>query len=200
MRAPHAIPVYYDFASTVCYVAHRVMGRMQADLDRLGLTLDWRPLDLTALTGWTRGTEVEGPRRTNALRVASDLRVDVRMPRAWLDSRAAHAIALTLAGTAKEPAWRERVWSAVFEEGRDLDPGTLARLADDLGLDLSLPPAAETLARLDAATDAARDAGVTGAPTLMLDEWPCGGIQEERTMRSLLERFVRKKTRAGTRE
>jgi predicted DsbA family dithiol-disulfide isomerase len=192
------VPVYYDFASTICYVAHRVMGRMTADLDALAVRLDWRPLDLTRLTGWPRGAVVAGPRRANALRVASDLGVPVRMPGVWLDSRAAHAVALTLAGTPKEPAWRERVWSAVFEEGCDLGDATLVRLGRDLDLTLSLPPADAALAGVEALAAAAHAAGVTGAPTFMLGPWPCGGIQEERTMRSLLERFVRKHHRAET--
>ena len=54
-----------------------------------------------------------------------------------MDSRAANAVALALAGTLREPAWRERVFSAVHEEGRSLDePGALEPLARDLGLDV----------------------------------------------------------------
>jgi len=191
------IPVYYDFASTICYVAHRVMARMDADLEDLGIHLEWKPLDLARLTGWQRGATVDGPRRTNALRVAQDLGVPVHMPPVWLDSCCAHAVALTLAGTPKEPAWRERVWTAVFEERRDLDDDTVRQLGRDLELELSLPTPAEALLRLDQLTHEAHEAGVTGAPTFMLDAWPCGGIQEERTMHALLERFVRKQTRAS---
>ena len=196
-RSGLAIPVYYDFASTICCVAHRVMARMEVDLATLGVQLDWTPLDLAGLTGWRRGATVDGPRRTNALRVAKDLGVSVRIPPVWLDSRSAHAIALTLAGTTKEAAWRERVWTAVFDEGRDLDDDTVRQLGRDLELDLTLPAAADALQQLEHSTQEAHEAGVTGAPTFMLDEWPCGGIQEERTMRALLERFVRKQTRAS---
>jgi predicted DsbA family dithiol-disulfide isomerase len=187
------IPVYYDFASTICYVAHRVMVRMAGDLAALAIALDWRPLDLVQVTGWSRGVEVEGPRRANALRVARDLAVDVRMPAYWLDSRAAHAVALALHGTDKEPAWRERVWSAVFEEGRDLGGSdALAPLAVDLGLDAAALAGSGTDDLLDRETAGAREAGVTGVPTFMLGTWPLGGIQEERTMRSLLERYARR--------
>ena len=36
---------------------------------------------------------------------------------------------------------------------------------------------------------------MTGVPTFMLDEWPFGGIQEDRTMRALFARYARKKRR-----
>jgi predicted DsbA family dithiol-disulfide isomerase len=39
-----SVRVYYDFASSLCYVAHRVMERMAADLDALGIALAWRPI------------------------------------------------------------------------------------------------------------------------------------------------------------
>ena len=40
------VRVYYDFASTLCYVGYRVMQRMRSDLDALAIVLDWTPLDL----------------------------------------------------------------------------------------------------------------------------------------------------------
>ena len=41
------IRVYYDFASTLCYVAHRVMCRIEEEIGELGVELEWRPIDLT---------------------------------------------------------------------------------------------------------------------------------------------------------
>ena len=58
-----SVRVYYDFASSLSYVAHRVMERMQGDLDELALDLEWIPLDLTRITGWPRGASIEGHRR-----------------------------------------------------------------------------------------------------------------------------------------
>src|SRR5690242_18477048 len=132
-----AIAVHYDFASTICFVAHRVLEAMRADLDEMDVALDWRPIDLSSITGWRRGAVVDGPRRDNALRVAAELGVSVRMPGIWLDSRRAHAVALALTGDA-EAAWRERVWTAAFEEARDVGaPGEIERLAADLAIDLA---------------------------------------------------------------
>jgi len=163
---------------------------MRDDLDAMGVALEWRPVDLVGITGWRRGTVVEGPRRENALRVATELGVAVRMPPMWLDSRPAHLIALGLAGTPHEAAWRERVWSAVFEESRDIGAaGEVERLANDLGLARTQLPDLSDFSRLDAATEAAREAEVTGVPTFHVG-FPLGGIQEPETMLLLFQRWV----------
>jgi len=195
---PLRVGVYYDFASSLCCVAHRVMQRLADDLDALALELVWTPLDLSRLARWPRGAPIEGYRRENALRVARELDVAVRMPGQWPDSRAANRVALALAGTVHEPAWRERVFSALHEEGRSLDdPGTLEALARDLQLDLSALLRAADPDALDAATERARAAEVTGVPTFMLAHWPIGGIQEPDVMRSLLGRWAARQRGAG---
>jgi len=190
--------VYYDFASSLCYVAHRVMERLAGDLEKLAIDLVWTPLDLTRITGWPRGAPVEGYRRENGLRVARDLGVRVRMPTRWIDSRAANAVALALAGTPHEPAWRERVFSAIHEEGRSLEdePGALEPLARDLGLDIDALTGHSGFEALEAESERARAEQVTGVPTFMLGRWPVGGIQEESVMASLLGRWAAKRRRA----
>jgi len=195
MARPLVLPVHYDFASTICFVAHRALERMGEDLDTLGVVLEWRPVDLAAITGWRRGIVVDGPRRENALRVAEELGVGVRMPAVWLDSRPAHAVALALAGSAREAAWRERVWSAVFEEGRDIGAeGEVERLAADLALDPALLSDVHDFGRLDAMTEAAREAEVIGVPTFHVG-FPLGGIQEPDTMLLLFRRWADKRRR-----
>ena len=66
MAPPLVLPVHYDFSSTICFVAHRVLERM--DLDALGVVLDWRPIDLVAITGWRRGIVVQPPGSTASVR------------------------------------------------------------------------------------------------------------------------------------
>jgi predicted DsbA family dithiol-disulfide isomerase len=186
------IPLHYDFASTICFVTHRVMEQMRGELDSMGVTLDWRPLDLVAITGWRRGEPVEGPRRENALRVARELGVAVRMPGFWLDSRPAHCVALGLAGGPKQATWRERVWTAAFEEGRDIGlPEELERLGDELAIDVRELVVSE-LSHLEAVTEAAREDDVTGVPTFHIG-FPLGGIQDPDTMRLLFQRWVTKR-------
>lgn len=195
---PLVVPVHYDFASAICYVAHRVMARMAGSLDELGIELDWAPVDLARLTGWRRGQPVAATRRANAQRVAAELGVPVHVPAAFADSRGAGAVALLLAGTPREAAFRERVFSACFEGARPLDePGLLAGLAAEMGVDLAGDAFAEACAELERRTERAAEGEVTGVPTFVLGRWPLGGIQDEDTMRHLLARYARR-ARAGS--
>jgi predicted DsbA family dithiol-disulfide isomerase len=188
------IPVHYDFASTLCYVAHRVLERLGSELADLEIELAWLPLDLADLTGLRRGEAVDGSRLENAHRVARELGVVVRAPERWMDSRPAHAIALAVEATERERTWRERVWSAVYEEGRPLDdPEGVTGWARELGIDPDERDRRRALAALELRTELAREEQVTGVPTFMLGEWPLGGIQEEATMRSMFRRFARRR-------
>ncbi len=185
------VVIHYDFASSLCYVAHRVMERMGPVLVELGLELRWRPLDLTMLSHWRRGDEMSDLARSNTARVARELDVPLRIPGRWMDSRAAMAVALRLGGSEREPTWRERVWSAVYEEGLDLDEErTAERLAQELDLDLDSLLDARALEAVEVETLLATEANVSGVPTFMLGEWPLGGIQDEQTMRSVFRRYA----------
>jgi 2-hydroxychromene-2-carboxylate isomerase len=189
-----SVRLYYDFASTLCYVAHRVLERMAPDLEALELELEWAPLDLALLVGWRRGGTIEPVRIANAERVARELGVPVRVPPAWPDSRPALAAAFALRGSPREATWRERVWTAIYDEGRALDEaGELERLAGDLELELEPRALQRGLGALELATHVAAEEQVTGVPTFMLGEWPFGGIQEEETLRSVLGRYARRR-------
>jgi predicted DsbA family dithiol-disulfide isomerase len=185
------VRTYYDFASTLCYVAHRVFGGLAPELDKLGVALEWAPLDLADLLGWPRGVAVLPARLANAERVAAEHGVDVAPLRVWPDSRDANAAALILARGPQEAAFRERVWTAVFEERRPLDaPGTLESLARDLGLDFEPQRLERARDELAFRTQLAAEEDVTGVPTLMLDQFPFGGIQSRETTLLVLERWV----------
>jgi predicted DsbA family dithiol-disulfide isomerase len=188
------VVLYYDFASSLCYIAHRVMERMAPVLEDLALDLRWKPLDLTQLTHWRRGDEMRELARANTERVSRELDVTLRIPHRWMDSRAAMAVALRLGESAREPTWRERVWSAVYEEGRVLDEGAeLERLASELDLELDGLLDKRALEAVEVTTLLAAEENVSGVPTFMLGEWPLAGIQDERTMRSVLSRYAGKR-------
>ena len=189
---PIILPVWYDFSSTLCYVAHRLLERMTPVLEREGLVLDWRPLDLTQLLGpYRRGEPMPDDRRANARRVASDLGIAVEVPAVWHDSRSAGAAAIALEGTPHAASWRERVFSALFEERRDApgDEDVLAWIRE-LGWTFGPDRLAAGRDGLSTRTEAAREAMVTGVPTFMLGEWPFGGIQTEETMTHVLGRYA----------
>jgi predicted DsbA family dithiol-disulfide isomerase len=191
------VPVLYDLASTLCYVAHRTLPRLAEPLGELEIELVWRPLDLARLLGWRRGAPVSGRRRNNALAVAEEFDIRVRMPSTWLDSRRAMAFGLAQSDPAVAASWRERVFSAVFEEGRPIERDEdLAPLARELGLRLEASAIETGLAELARLTEEARDAEVTGVPTFKLGAWPLGGIQSDETMLAILGRWARKQRRA----
>ena len=198
--------VHYDFASSLCYVAHRVMERIAhrfapgtAEPGQPPITFHWTPVDLAALLNWKRGAVVPDDRRANAERVARELAVPVAIPRVWLDSRNAMAAALTLGEGDAEAAWRERVYTALFEERRTCDdPDEMQRWARDLGLCFEEAELEGGLAELEKRTRAAAEAMVTGVPTVMLAGWPMGGIQDDDTMVSLISRFARRARERGT--
>jgi predicted DsbA family dithiol-disulfide isomerase len=192
------VRAHYDFASTLCYVAHRVMGRLAEPLAALGVELLWTPVDLTRLIAREpAGAAIDELRRANAARVAEELGVRVRVPRVWPDARALGALALVAEAAGRGASWRERAFGAVFEEGR-----LACGLGDALALarEVGLAPEPEAVAaaddELERRSAGAREELVTGVPTFMLGSWPFGGIQSDETMLRVLERYTRR-ARAG---
>jgi predicted DsbA family dithiol-disulfide isomerase len=95
----------------------------------------------------------------------------------------------------REPTWRERVFSAVYEEGRDLDAASVDALARELALDIDARGLARGLDELEMRTRTAARESVTGVPNFMLGGWPFGGIQTDDTMLSILGRYAAKQRR-----
>lgn len=192
--APLRVRVHYDFASTLCYVAHRSLARIETEVAGLGIELCWTPLDLSRLVGPPRaGAPIDELRRGNAARVAEELCVPVRVPHVWPDARALGAAALLAEPLGRGESWRERAFTAVFEEGLlAVDAAGAARLARELSLELAPAAIDGALAALDARTESAREEQVSGVPTFMLGAWPFGGIQSDDTMLRVLERFTEK--------
>lgn len=188
------IGVYYDFASSLCFMAHRIMQRLEDALSAQRIHLRWMPLDLTLLTDWRRGDRLEVERLEKVRRLSRELAVPLMPPGCWMDSRTALCVALELEGDERERLWRERVWSAVYEDGGSLDDAsTLVPIARDLGIALPRPVDAGGVAGLEARTREAGEAGVFGVPTFMLDVWPVGGIQDDETMLDFLSRFAERR-------
>jgi predicted DsbA family dithiol-disulfide isomerase len=196
--SPLRVRVHYDFASSLCYVAHRVMQRMSGALDELGVELAWSPLDLSQLCGpYAPGVEIPEARRANAQRVGEELGVALRVPRVWPDASALNAVALCAERAGRGASWRERAFSALFEEQRPApDDANALALAREIELHLDACELSRARGELELKTELAREEQVTGVPTFMLGAWPFGGIQTEDTMSRVLERYARKQ-RAG---
>ena len=189
---PIHVRVDYDFASSLCYVAHRVMQRMEPELAPLHLILDGSPVDLVAITGWSRGAVADPAQRARIHQIAEAFGVPLRMPTRWLDSRPLHAVALGIAPE-QRPLWRERAFTAIYEEGILPDADEAARLARSVGIACDDEVLFTAEARLQDLTQRARAQRVTGVPNFMLGDWAFGGIQTEDTMRKMLTRYVTKR-------
>lgn len=199
---PIRVVVHYDFASSLCYVAHRVLGRMSDFLDESGLMLEWTPIDLSRLMGWRPGAPIDPQRLEDVRQIAASLDVPIRIPHRWQDSYDVHAAGLALherdasSGSQLEPSWRERVFTAVYEQGGRCDEGGLVeRITSAMRAALTREELDLGAVRLDSRTRDAARSGVSGVPTFMLGEFPFGGIQEEATMRSVLGRYADKQRR-----
>lgn len=192
------IPVHYDFASSLCYVTHRLMKRMTGFLNDLELELVWTPIDLARLMGWRRNDPIQAHRIEHVREVGRALDVAFEVPERWLDSRTGSAISLGLGlGSAADSLWRERVFTALYEQGSrpERDEDWLALLGD-VGHRVDTSKLAAMLEELKTSTQWATEQMVTGVPTFMLGPWPMGGIQDEETMRSLLGRWARQQRQA----
>jgi len=89
-------------------------------------------------------------------------------------------------------AFDEAIFAALWRDGRDVgDLEVLADVADEAGVDPDL--VRESLAddelreRLDAAFDDAREAGVTGVPTFVYDDYAARGAVPPEQLRRLVE-------------
>lgn len=122
--APEALEVfvYYDFASSLSYVAHRVLARIERQLADERVALRWKAIDLTGIGRFQRGRLLDPARRRSLLEVAAALDVELDPPERWPDSRLAGEVAVTLdmaldrgLDLAVEREWREEAFKAFYE-------------------------------------------------------------------------------------
>ncbi len=199
--APLEVFVYYDFASSLSYVAHRVLARIDEALAAERVGLRWKAIDLTGVGNFQRGRLLDPARRQSLLRVAAALDVNFDPPARWPDSRLAGEVAVVLderidhgLDAAVEREWREAVFAACYE--RDADVEDVLR---DFERRVPFPlGSADDLAagrRLAEVTRSAVAAGVEGVPTLMFDVFPLCGIHDEETMLGMIRRYARRRRR-----
>ncbi|MEM6705573.1 MAG: DsbA family protein, partial [Acidobacteriota bacterium] len=176
------IRVYYDFASTLCYVAHRVITRVQNEITAEGIELEWRPVDLTMAAPWDRGDSFNDEVRESVRETALSLGVDIEMPDPWLDSRPASEIALATVNLKDEARWRSAVFDTFFEAKTPrLTPQLRERAGERAPPDV-LAAAPQMYGRVELSTEEAMALGVTGVPTFLLDNWVFGGVYDDESM------------------
>ncbi len=205
--APLEVFVYYDFASSLSYVAHRVLARIDQELAEERIELRWKAIDLTGIGRFQRGRLLDAERRRSLIEVASALKVELDPPARWPDSRLAGEVALALdtaidrgLDPAVEREWRQAAFAAFYEQVAAA--GAVEQLFRNFerrghfgthGV-ASLDDLAAGR-RLAVATRSAAAAGVEGAPTLMFDAFPLCGIHDEGTMLGMIQRYARRRRR-----
>ena len=187
------IPVYFDYASTLCFVAWRAVAPLETRLD---VMLRWLPVHIAAQSAAiTPGTAIPPEVRDRVQRVAADLGVAVRVPERWLDSRAALEGAVFADRAGRARAYHEGLFRAIYEAGQDLaDRRTLVRVAGEAGLPIGtfmeFIATRKGAPQLAANADDARQRGVAGYPAFLLGDCPLTGIQSPETMEMLVGRHL----------
>lgn len=187
------VPVYYDYASSLCYVAKKVMERLQGEL---AIELLWKGVQISRRHhGWKNGEMIGEEAKGKIFRVARETGVALRAPERWLDSSYALEGAEFAREQGKFQEYHDTVFAAIFEEGVDIgDLSTLLALAESIGLsgeklEQALMTGALTSKVKENEAEAATF-GVVGYPTFLLGEFPLIGIQPAETMRLLIQRYV----------
>ncbi len=202
--SPLEVFVYYDFASCLSYVAHRVLARIDQELAEERIELRWKAIDLTGIGRFQRGRLLDPERRRSLIEVSAALHVELDPPARWPDSRLAGEVAVTLDAAIDrgldptvEREWRQAAFAAFYEQG-----GAVEHLFHDFErrghFGTHGVASIDDLAagrRLAAATRSAVAAGVEGAPTLMFDAFPLCGIHDEGTMLGMIQRYARRRRR-----
>jgi predicted DsbA family dithiol-disulfide isomerase len=189
------VPIYYDYASSLCYVAKKVMEQLQG---RLEIELVWKGVQIARRhQGWKNGEMIGDEAKGKIFRVARETGVTLRVPDRWLDSSYALEGAEFAREQGKFAEYHDAVFAAVFEEGRDIgDVRELLTLVERVELPVTeFEQMLKTRVfeqRVKENEAEATTFGIVGYPTFMLGAFPLIGIQPAETMRLLIQRYVDK--------
>jgi predicted DsbA family dithiol-disulfide isomerase len=189
------VPIYYDYASSLCYVAKKVMEQLQG---RLEIELVWKGVQIAHRhQGWKNGEMIGDEAKGKIFRVARETGVTLRVPDRWLDSSYALEGAEFAREQGKFAEYHDAVFAAVFEEGRDIgDVRELLTLVERVELPVTeFEQMLKTRVfeqRVKENEAEATTFGIVGYPTFMLGAFPLIGIQPAETMRLLIQRYVDK--------
>jgi predicted DsbA family dithiol-disulfide isomerase len=193
---PIRIPIYFDYASSLCYIAWRIVSPLEGEL---GFEALWKGVPIAMRDFRAKPGRVLGEReRQKVLSVAAETGIRVAPPPSWIDS----TLALQGSEIARDeglfPAYHDAVFRAAFENGVDIaDRRVLEAIAERAGLD-----PAKFRAALDSGAMSARllehkreadEFSALGYPTFILGDFPMIGIQPIETMRLVLGRFIRQR-------
>jgi predicted DsbA family dithiol-disulfide isomerase len=191
------IPIYFDYASTLCYIAWRIVGELEGEL---GFEAFWKGVPIALRDFRAKPGRVLGEReRQKVILVAAETGILVAPPAKWIDS----TLALQGSELARDAgvfsAYHDAVFRGAFEDGIDIeDRKALEEIAERAGMDV-----AEFRAGIESGVLEARIAenkreaeefSALGYPTFILGDFPMIGIQPIESMRLLLSRFIQQRS------
>jgi predicted DsbA family dithiol-disulfide isomerase len=187
------IPIYFDYASTLCYIAWRIIGELRLELEfeplRKGIPIRWR--NYSNRPGNALGTL----ERAKIANVIVETGVQVSPPQCWIDSDAALMGSELARQAGVFDAFHDSVFRNAFELGQDISRlDRLSEIAAAAGMQRDIFQRAIeqrlTMAQLIANKSEADQFSAIGYPSFILGEFPLTGIQPKETMRLLLSRFL----------
>jgi len=198
------IPIFFDYASTLCYVAWRIVRELEPEL---GFEALWKGVPIRLRDGGAGpGRALGAIERMKVMTVIAETGVQVAPPEHWIDSDAA-LIGSELAREANAnafAAYHEGVFRAAFEDRRDIAGlCALTEIAAAAGLEPDgFREGIVNRRTADRIAGNKREADrfcALGYPTFILGDFPLIGIQPKDTMRLLLRRFMEQRARLNRR-
>ncbi len=193
---PIVIPVYFDYASTLCYIAWRIVRELEPEL---GFAALWKGVPIAIRDFRAKAGRTLGPlERQKVMMVSAETGITVAPPESWLDSTAA----LEGSELAREQgvfgAYHEGVFRAAFEERLDIaQPEILDAIAERAGMDRAQFRTGLASHRMAPILEhhklEADEFSALGYPTFILGDFPLTGIQPIESMRLLIGRFIRQR-------
>src|SRR3984957_10653130 len=128
------IPIYFDYASTLCYIAWRIVTPLE---DELGFEALWEGIPIATRDFRAKPGRVLAEReRQKGLFVAAATGVRVAPPSSWIDSIPALQGSEVARDAGVFRAYHDAVFRAAFDDGADIaDANVLDAIAERAGLD-----------------------------------------------------------------
>jgi predicted DsbA family dithiol-disulfide isomerase len=190
------IPIYFDYASTLCYIAWRIVSELESEL---GFEALWKGVPISLRDFKARAGGELGPREyQKVIMVAAETGIRVTPPKTWINSDAA-LMGAELAREAKVfPAYHNAVFHGAFDGGLDISSReVLADIAHRAGMDrdrfLADLQSERMASRIADNKREADEQAALGYPTFILGEFPLIGIQPKETMRLIFARYIRQR-------
>ena len=190
------IPIYFDYASTLCYIAWRIVGQLEREL---GFTALWKGVPIALRNYRSRPGLPLGRLELDRIRnVAAETKVAVEPPARWLDSDKALQGSELARDAEAFAAYHDAVFHAAFEQRADIgDLNVLSAIAARAGLESAYfrdeVERGRMAARIAANKIEADRFSALGYPSFILGDFPLTGIQPIETMRMLLARFIERR-------